>query len=746
MAKRSLGFLKFKGGNIMKNKIIKLCLAFTLIGTTITAMYNLVNAKEELVDSSAMVDTGESTSEAAFSIDSLGNIYKYDETLNPFGSKVIIPASMNGVVVKNIQDKTFQNKNITEVILPEGLEKIGSSAFTGNPITHLIIPSSVKEIKDFAFYSTQISELTFSSDIIFGSNSFGKISTLKSVIFENGVTQIIGSSIFSDCAIESLTLPSSLQKITAINAFSNNKIKTLHLPDTLTELGVGVFDRNNIEEINIPSALSVLPQNAFSNNPLKKITLNEGLVKIGRNCFQSAQVESIVIPSSVSEIGVYAFMNCSNLKEVNIGTGVMLIDSGAFVNCAIETLQLPSSIKTINTYAFGGNALMYIEIPDSATLINNGFYQQVVHKQFKKQNDKYVFEFPTQMDMNKTTIISSDQTYIQNANKIIFDANPTVLKYNYTVSNANLTSQSMDVTIALSAQKYKVTFIDEDNSILDEVEVNEGDTATTSVIPVKENFTFIGWNQKLDDINKDMTVKAMYKALPTIKIHDVQITINESFDPLDYIVAKDADGKNITNINIIKNEVNPKKLGTYEVEFEVIDQWNGKVKGKYNVIVQEDWEYRVIQENKSEVEVKGYMHPNAYLIVKVEKVEENQLNAYVDNNQLVVGSFEVKIVGEYRGKIIVSFPIEKQYEGCTVYIQHLKKDKTIEYFTKIANNEQVSVEVDELSPFLLTIDKRELQNKTVDTNDNSNVVFYGLCILISLVTCVVISKKNTKKN
>ncbi|RBI35195.1 hypothetical protein DRW57_01270, partial [Metamycoplasma hominis] len=63
-------------------------------------------------------------------------------------TKVTIPGS-----VKEIGRRAFSNcKNLKEVILNEGLEKIGVRAFSSPRIKSINIPGSVKEIGEDAFY------------------------------------------------------------------------------------------------------------------------------------------------------------------------------------------------------------------------------------------------------------------------------------------------------------------------------------------------------------------------------------------------------------------------------------------------------------------------------------------------------------------------------------------------------------------------------------------------------------------
>ena len=125
--------------------------------------------------------------------------YYYFENNESGGKKcpmdVVIPKKISGVQVKSIGESAFgyggckgdvvqptssiNNKyeikkvvamciskpiGITSVILPEGLEYIGGSAFEGNNLKAVIIPSSVKGIGYYAFADNQLQTVTFKGD------------------------------------------------------------------------------------------------------------------------------------------------------------------------------------------------------------------------------------------------------------------------------------------------------------------------------------------------------------------------------------------------------------------------------------------------------------------------------------------------------------------------------------------------------------------------------------------------------
>ncbi len=104
---------------------------------------------------------------------------------------VVIPAKISGVQVKSIGDSAFEyscngtivlpttsfNKynikqmskcsrpiGINSVILPEGLEYIGTYAFFRNNLKTVTIPSTVTEIRRLAFARNQLQSVIFKGD------------------------------------------------------------------------------------------------------------------------------------------------------------------------------------------------------------------------------------------------------------------------------------------------------------------------------------------------------------------------------------------------------------------------------------------------------------------------------------------------------------------------------------------------------------------------------------------------------
>lgn len=172
-----------------------------------------------------------------------------------FSSKIALDLS-DVTGVKEIKDKAFYVTPITDIILPNTLEKIGVKSFSGcRQLTRVKIPSNVNEI---------------------GEEVFRDCDSLTHIELSNKLSAI-GSRAFAYCKVlNDISLPKNLKNIKR-------------------ETFVGCESLENIE---IPYGVEEIELNAFAN--CKSLT-------------------NITIPVSVKKIGNGAFQGCTSLKTVSYG-------------------------------------------------------------------------------------------------------------------------------------------------------------------------------------------------------------------------------------------------------------------------------------------------------------------------------------------------------------------------------------------------------------------------------------------
>lgn len=82
--------------------------------------------------------------------------------------EMIIPSETpDGQKVTEIADGAFKGLDLTEVTLPDSLEKIGEEVFAENKLTEVVLPDTMKEVAENAFAANeQVVELiTDSKDV-----------------------------------------------------------------------------------------------------------------------------------------------------------------------------------------------------------------------------------------------------------------------------------------------------------------------------------------------------------------------------------------------------------------------------------------------------------------------------------------------------------------------------------------------------------------------------------------------------
>lgn len=124
-----------------------------------------------------------------------------------------------GEKVKKIGDYAFDGI-FEEIVLPEGLESIGRSAFKNVPLRKIVIPEKVSYIGESAFQATKLEEVIIHGNVkILKENTFKDCLSLREVIVESGVESI--EQAFRNCTmLNTITIPASVKKI-AFHTFSD---------------------------------------------------------------------------------------------------------------------------------------------------------------------------------------------------------------------------------------------------------------------------------------------------------------------------------------------------------------------------------------------------------------------------------------------------------------------------------------------------------------------------------------------
>ena len=271
---------------------------------------------------------------------------------------------------------------LEKVNLPEGLLTIGDGAFTHCMVLKdVAIPSTLTSLGYCPYDGCyQLENLSVAAgNTVYHSEGGCIIETAakkvilgseNSTIPADGSVTVIGDSAFyTRKGLTSIVIPEGVTDIEAYAFSFCNALETVSLPATLEEIGYSAFSSTAIKEIVIPASVTTLDTSIFDDcEKLVKVTLNEGITEIPQEMFDGCQaLADINFPASLEKIGAEAFSGCYALDSVTFAEGFKEIGTDAFSNSGVKSVNLPASFTTLGNGAFRGCGLTGINVAEGNT-------------------------------------------------------------------------------------------------------------------------------------------------------------------------------------------------------------------------------------------------------------------------------------------------------------------------------------------------------------------------------------------
>ena len=190
---------------------------------------------------------------------------------------------------------------------------------------------------------------------------------------------------------------------------------------SVTAIGRGAFENNDLTSIEIPDSVISIESRAFNSNRLsdseatiyartdnngdgvgeidtttivsygglnKSPVISNNVTTIGDSAFHGNELRSVVIPDSVTAIGPNAF-SYNRLVSVEISKNITIIESDTFYNNQLTSIEIPNGVTEIGYSAFGGNLLTSVRIPNSVKTIQTiAFYRNNITNLTFEENSK----------------------------------------------------------------------------------------------------------------------------------------------------------------------------------------------------------------------------------------------------------------------------------------------------------------------------------------------------------------------
>ena len=325
---------------------------------------------------------------------------------------ITIPSSLEVVEDNQFSEGIFENTKLTTINFAEGTKSVVGYLFIGcNSITNITFPKTIESIGDYAFYKCNgFEKIDIPSNIAtIGERAFSCCQNLKTVKLNEGLKEL-GAGAFSDTAIETITIPSSLEKVVSNEysegVFKNTKLTTVNFAEGTKSVAGYLFkdcnllenvtfpkDIENIEEyafkdctslnVKIPDTVETIGKSAFEGcTKIKSIEIPDGVKRIEKSAFYGCtNLENVKIPDSVTEIGSYAFAECENLEELTLPKNIEVLEGCILKNTSVKSINIPASLKIAKNesiasvdYAFDGSYIKTAVIDNGMEVIPEGLF------------------------------------------------------------------------------------------------------------------------------------------------------------------------------------------------------------------------------------------------------------------------------------------------------------------------------------------------------------------------------------
>lgn len=272
------------------------------------------------------------------------------------------------------------NENLEDISFPNTLEEICDGNFYSTKITQIVFPQSLKKIGQSCFSSSALISLEIPDSVLeIGSSSFSNLSSLKKVIFHEGL-ETISPVAFNECPlITELSLPSTLKNMQY--NFQGSSLESLEMGGEGTNFSSSGSERiSNISAKNMTIRGGTIDDGAFYNNStIENLTLSGSVKWNGVRQFNScSKLSSVSLENGITRIPAYCFSSCSKITEIAVPASVTSIEESAFSDTSLKNLEIANGVKFIWKLAFSNTQLANVLIPASVIKIDKNAFSTKV--------------------------------------------------------------------------------------------------------------------------------------------------------------------------------------------------------------------------------------------------------------------------------------------------------------------------------------------------------------------------------
>jgi hypothetical protein len=282
--------------------------------------------------------------------------------------KLVVSGSGKTTGYRPSDSREWKNfaEDVTEIIIGEGITRIGSYIFDGFAnVSNVIISEGVTYIDPYAFGGCEsLKSVTIPNSVGTIDAGFKGCDNLEMVFYLGTKNEWDAVRIGTNSPIHKATLYCEFG-ILGTGSCGENAIWTAYGDGRFVVSGTGStvdvaykdvtntewYDiRNDINTIIVENGITRLGEYLFCDfAEVVSVNIPESVMEIGDRCFSyCTKLPEVVLPSGLNYLGNYALDSCISLRYVVIPEGITDLLAGVFQGCkGLESVVLPKGLTKI---------------------------------------------------------------------------------------------------------------------------------------------------------------------------------------------------------------------------------------------------------------------------------------------------------------------------------------------------------------------------------------------------------------
>ena len=203
----------------------------------------------------------------------------------------------------------------------------------------------------------------------------------------------INEGAFQKCSFSEVVVSENVSEIVYAAFSYSMELEKVVLPQNLKAIEWGAFSEcENLTEADLPSGLEILDTSSFYKTGITSVTVPGTVTEVGYGAYKESQVAELTLEEGIEVIWGEAFKD-TQLKSVVIPDSITHMGGHVFENTPLESVTFGSGLEAIAYNSFANTKLTTVTIPENIAEIGEyAFANSTLEEAIIEKNDVYIFE------------------------------------------------------------------------------------------------------------------------------------------------------------------------------------------------------------------------------------------------------------------------------------------------------------------------------------------------------------------